>query len=125
MDDRVRTLALSALTVAALACSKPTHAGDETTDAKPAETASAGPRVDKALPPYQKVEGEFSGTLNAVGSDTMINIVTNWGEAFGRIYPGVKVQVEGKGSSTAPPALIAGSCQLGPMSREMKPEELS
>jgi phosphate transport system substrate-binding protein len=36
----------------------------------------------------------------------------------------VKVQVEGKGSSTAPPALIAGTAQFGPMSREMKQEEI-
>jgi phosphate transport system substrate-binding protein len=36
----------------------------------------------------------------------------------------VRIQVEGKGSSTAPPALIAGTAQLGPMSRDMKPEEI-
>jgi phosphate transport system substrate-binding protein len=36
----------------------------------------------------------------------------------------VKLQVEGKGSSTAPPALIAGTAQLGPMSRLMKPTEV-
>ena len=33
-------------------------------------------------------------------------------------------QIEGKGSSTAPPALIAGTAQIGPMSRPMKPTEL-
>ena len=33
-----------------------------------------------------------------------------------KMYPNVKVQVEGKGSSTAPPALIAGTAQFGPMS---------
>jgi phosphate transport system substrate-binding protein len=32
--------------------------------------------------------------------------------------------VEGKGSSTAPPALIAGTAQFGPMSRDMKQEEI-
>ena len=31
--------------------------------------------------------------------------------------------MEGKGSATAPPALTAGTAQLGPMSRKMKPEE--
>jgi phosphate transport system substrate-binding protein len=36
----------------------------------------------------------------------------------------VVVQVEGKGSSTAPPALIEGVAQLGPMSRKMKKEEI-
>ena len=35
----------------------------------------------------------------------------------------MKIQVEGKGSATAPPALTAGTAQLGPMSRTMKPEE--
>ncbi|MEN6558344.1 MAG: phosphate ABC transporter substrate-binding protein, partial [Thermoguttaceae bacterium] len=48
---------------------------------------------------------------------------TYWAEAFHRLYPNVKIQVEGKGSATAPPALTAGTAQLGPMSRRMKPEE--
>ena len=72
---------------------------------------------------YQKVSG-VSGTLNFIGSDTLNNLMTLWGEAFSRTYPSVKVQGEGKGSSTAPPALIAGTAQLGPMSRPMKSSEL-
>jgi phosphate transport system substrate-binding protein len=36
----------------------------------------------------------------------------------------VNIQIEGKGSSTAPPALIEGTAQLGPMSREMKAAEI-
>ncbi|MBK8230702.1 MAG: phosphate ABC transporter substrate-binding protein [Candidatus Eisenbacteria bacterium] len=72
---------------------------------------------------YQKVSG-VSGTLNFIGSDTMNNLMTLWGEAFQQVYPSVKVQGEGKGSSTAPPALIAGTAQLGPMSRPMKSSEL-
>ncbi|HEX8312243.1 MAG TPA: phosphate ABC transporter substrate-binding protein [Chthoniobacteraceae bacterium] len=32
--------------------------------------------------------------------------------------------MEGKGSSTAPPALIEGTAQLGPMSRDMKGDEI-
>jgi phosphate transport system substrate-binding protein len=36
----------------------------------------------------------------------------------------VKIQVEGKGSSTAPPALISGTAQFGPMSRAMKSTEI-
>ena len=35
----------------------------------------------------------------------------------------MNIQIEGKGSATAPPALAEGTAQLGPMSREMKPEE--
>src|SRR6266542_4351012 len=39
-------------------------------------------------------------------------------------YANIKVQVEGKGSSTAPPALIAGTAQFGPMSRAMRATEI-
>ena len=75
------------------------------------------------LPAYQKVSG-VSGSLNSVGSDTMNNMMTLWAETFRKIYPNVKIQVEGKGSSTAPPALIAGTSQFGPMSREMRATEI-
>ena len=80
-------------------------------------------QVDPALPSYQKVSG-VSGNLNSVGSDTMNNLMTLWAEAFTKMYPNVKVQVEGKGSSTAPPALIAGTAQFGPMSRAMRSTEI-
>ena len=80
-------------------------------------------KVDPALPTYKKVSG-ISGNLNSVGSDTMNNLMTLWAEAFTRMYPNVKVQVEGKGSSTAPPALIAGTAQFGPMSRAMRSTEI-
>jgi phosphate transport system substrate-binding protein len=80
-------------------------------------------KVDPALPAYQKVSG-ISGSLNSVGSDTMNNMMTLWAETFRRSYPNVKVQVEGKGSSTAPPALIAGTAQFGPMSRQMRATEI-
>ena len=50
--------------------------------------------------------------------------MTLWAESFKKHYPNVQIQIEGKGSSTAPPALIAGTAQLGPMSREMKPTEI-
>jgi phosphate transport system substrate-binding protein len=59
-----------------------------------------------------------------VGSDTLNNLMSFWGDAFRAIYPNVSVQVEGKGSATAPPALAAGAAQLGPMSREMKVSEI-
>jgi phosphate transport system substrate-binding protein len=81
-------------------------------------------QVDPALKAYKKVDG-ISGNLNSVGSDTLNNLMTLWAEAFKKQYPNVNIQIEGKGSSTAPPALTAGSSQLGPMSREMKGGEIS
>jgi len=80
-------------------------------------------KVDSALPAYQKVSG-VSGSLSSVGSDTMNNMMTLWAETFRKSYPNVKVQVEGKGSSTAPAALIAGTAQFGPMSRPMRATEI-
>ena len=80
-------------------------------------------KVDASIPAYQKTSG-VSGNLNSVGSDTMNNLMTLWGEAFAKMYPNVKIQVEGKGSSTAPPALIAGTAQFGPMSRAMRGTEI-
>jgi phosphate transport system substrate-binding protein len=79
--------------------------------------------VDPRIPVYQKVSG-ISGSLNSIGSDTMNNLMTLWGEGFARYYPNVRLQVEGKGSSTAPPALIEGTAQFGPMSRRMKEQEI-
>ena len=80
-------------------------------------------KVDPGVPVYSKSSG-VAGNLSSVGSDTMNNLMTLWAEGFGGIYPNVKVQVEGKGSSTAPPALIAGTAQFGPMSRSMKASEI-
>jgi phosphate transport system substrate-binding protein len=79
--------------------------------------------VDPALPPYKAVSG-VSGNLSSVGSDTLNNLMSLWAEGFNKHYPNAKIQIEGKGSSTAPPALISGTAQLGPMSRSMKGTEV-
>ena len=92
---------------------------------------SAGPAVyaddaivlDPALKGYVKVTG-VSGNVNSIGSDTLNNLMTLWAEGFRKQYPSVKIQIEGKGSSTAPPALIEGTAQLAPMSRAMKSTEI-
>ena len=80
-------------------------------------------QVDPAIASYAKSSG-VSGSLSSIGSDTLNNLMTFWAEGFQKQYPNIKVQIEGKGSSTAPPALIAGTAQLGPMSRPMKAEEI-
>ncbi|MEJ2521082.1 MAG: substrate-binding domain-containing protein, partial [Desulfuromonadales bacterium] len=79
-------------------------------------------KVDANLSDYVKVQG-VAGNLNSVGSDTLNNLMTFWAESFRKKYPNVNIQIEGKGSSTAPPALIEGTAQLGPMSRKMKKDE--
>ena len=79
--------------------------------------------VDAAIPSYSKTSG-VSGNLSSIGSDTMNNLMTLWCEGFTKEYPNVRCQIEGKGSSTAPVALIEGTSQFGPMSREMKQAEI-
>ncbi|PQO27211.1 PstS family phosphate ABC transporter substrate-binding protein [Blastopirellula marina] len=80
-------------------------------------------QVDSDLPVYQRVSG-VSGTIKSIGSDTMNNMMTLWAEGFQEIYPNVQIEIEGKGSSTAPPALIQGTATFGPMSRPMKANEI-
>ena len=86
-------------------------------------TATAVQTVDAGVPAYQKVNG-ISGNLSSVGSDTLANLMTLWAEEFNREYPNVNIQIQAAGSSTAPPALTEGTSNIGPMSREMKDDEL-
>jgi len=85
--------------------------------------ASAQVQVDPALPDYTPVAG-VSGNVKSVGSDSMNNMMTLWAEGFLRFYPNVQIEIEGKGSGTAPPAMVAGTAHFGPMSREMRGREL-
>ncbi|MFO7643909.1 MAG: phosphate ABC transporter substrate-binding protein [Desulfosarcina sp.] len=87
-------------------------------------TASqASDLVDPNLKPYQPVSG-VSGNIKSIGSDSMNNTMTLWAEGFLGQYPNVQIEIEGKGSGTAPPAMISGTAQFGPMSRPMKGEEI-
>ncbi|MBT9098805.1 phosphate ABC transporter substrate-binding protein PstS family protein [Methylovulum psychrotolerans] len=79
--------------------------------------------VESGVPEYEKASG-VAGNLSSVGSDTLANQMTLWAEAFNRFYPNVNIQIQAAGSSTAPPALTEGTANFGPMSREMKDEEL-
>src|SRR5262245_21158243 len=86
-------------------------------------SAGAYAAADPALPAYQKASG-VSGNFSSVGSDTLNNLMTLWAEEFKRNYPNVNIQIQGAGSSTAPPALTEGTANFGPMSRLMKDEEI-
>ena len=85
--------------------------------------AAQSVQVDAKLPAYKPAQG-VSGSIKSVGSDTMNNEMTLWAEGFKSRYPNVQIEIEGKGSSTAPPALIEGTATFGPMSREMKSKEI-
>jgi phosphate transport system substrate-binding protein len=82
----------------------------------------AAAALDQTLPVYKTVTG-IAGQIKSVGSDTLNNEMELWAKAFGERYPDVKIVIEGKGSATAPPALLDGISQFGPMSRWMTSAE--
>jgi phosphate transport system substrate-binding protein len=84
---------------------------------------NATAQVDPALPDYQRASG-VSGNATSIGSDTLNNLMTLWLEEFRRFYPNVNIEIQGAGSSTAPPAVTEGTAQFGPMSREMRQSEI-
>jgi phosphate transport system substrate-binding protein len=79
--------------------------------------------VDSKIAPYTPVAG-VSGNVKSVGSETLTSLMGYWAEGFRKQYPAVTVEIESKGSTTAPPALIEGTATFGPMSREMKQKEI-
>jgi phosphate transport system substrate-binding protein len=85
--------------------------------------AGMAQEVDPDLPDYQPVSG-IAGNLSSVGSDTMNNLMTLWAETFQGFYPNVNIQIQGAGTSTAPPALTEGTANFGPMSRTMRDGEI-
>jgi phosphate transport system substrate-binding protein len=84
--------------------------------------AAIAVEVDPELPAYNTV-GSLAGQIKSVGSDTMGELMKQSADGFKGLYPDVTVDVNAKGSSTAPPALTEGASQLGPMSRFMENQE--
>lgn len=80
--------------------------------------------VDPSLPVYQ-TDNPMSGVLRSRGSDTMAILMELWSKSYQRDNPGVRFEIEAKGSATAPPGLISGETDLGPMSRLMNERELA
>jgi phosphate transport system substrate-binding protein len=86
-------------------------------------TGAAAQNIDPTLPSYEVTQG-VSGNLVSIGSDTLNNLMTLWSEGFRAFYPNVAIQIQGAGSGTAPPALVEGTAQFGPMSRAMRGSEI-
>jgi phosphate transport system substrate-binding protein len=81
-------------------------------------------KAPAGLTAYKPVKS-LSGQLHSVGADTMQAITKNWIEGFTKIYPDVKISMEAKASGTAGPALVDGSADMGPVAREMLPNEVA
>ena len=80
----------------------------------------------EALPSYVPLNPDsLQGTIACVGSDSMDPLLQLWADTFHQHYPDISFGIISKGSGTAPEALANGTSQVGHMSREMTPEELS
>ncbi len=79
--------------------------------------------VDSKLPAYTP-QGSLAGSIKSVGSDTMNLLMTLWAQEFSKLYPAVKAEIQAPGSGAGASALIDGTCNFAPMSREFKKEEI-
>lgn len=86
-------------------------------------TTSEPVKLDPKLPAYKATE-RVAGDLRTAGSDTLSNVVSLWAQEFNKFHPGVRMQVEAKGSSTGPTALLENQAQFAAMSRAMKSSEI-
>lgn len=63
-------------------------------------------------------------TIKVTGSDTMVNLVQAWQEAYNKTNKNVSIQVRGGGSGVGIKALISGTVQIAPSSRPMEKKEI-
>lgn len=75
---------------------------------------------------FQKIENEKSSknTLRIKGSDTELQLVSSFAQAYAEQHPETNITVEGGGSGTGIAALIGGRTDIANSSRKMKPEEI-
>ncbi len=90
----------------------------------PAPVMVVDANMDLNLPVY-KAQAQLNGQLNSIGSDSMDRMMEMWSEKFIGHHPSLQFSHEGKGSSTAIPALIEGRSNVGPMSRAFKSSEIA
>lgn len=64
------------------------------------------------------------GSLQIKGSDTMVNLVQAWAEAYMEKYPDLFIAVTGGGSGTGIAALLNGTCDVAMSSRNITPKEM-
>ncbi len=112
-----RTASGSAATPATPVVAKPVASAAQSSAPAPSTpvVAEPVPAVDGRYVPKVRLEGR----LRSIGSDTMDLLVASWEKEFLKYHPSLRIIHEGRGSSTATPALIASLSDVGPMSRAM------
>jgi phosphate transport system substrate-binding protein len=65
-----------------------------------------------------------ASSIQCVGSDTLVNLVLAWAEAWMTIHPEQRISVTGGGSGTGIAALVAGTVDIANASRAMSAGEI-
>ncbi len=71
------------------------------------------------------VNDEISGTVNTDGSTSMADVMAAFQETFKEVQPNVTVNYTGSGSGAGIEGALAGTCDIGLASRELKDEEVA
>jgi phosphate transport system substrate-binding protein len=80
--------------------------------------------VDDAIPPYHAT-GPAKGTIRAVGGTTSAMLLNRAADAFRQIEPEFRAEFTAGGSSTGPPALLAGTSSMITMARPLSDDEIA
>ena len=70
-------------------------------------------------------DDEVSGTVNTDGSTSMADVMAAFQETFKEVQPNVTVNYTGSGSGAGIEGALAGTCDIGLASRELKEEEVA
>ena len=69
-------------------------------------------------------DGELSGSISIIGSNTVTPLTSVWAEEFMKMYPKVNIAVSGPGSGAGIAALINGTTDICQASRTIKQQEI-
>ena len=73
----------------------------------------------------QAQKKELKGQISLSGAFALYPLAVKWAEEFKILHPGVKIDVSGGGAGKGITDALAGVVDLGMVSREIKPEEVS
>ncbi len=115
---------IALLLLALLGCAAPTSMKGPGETPMVNQPTVAG--LDPGLPEFVPTpDAQHQGTIRCVGSDSMDPVLQLWASDFRQHYPKVSFEIVSKGSATAPKALLAGTSEVGHMSREMNAQEIA
>ncbi|MDR0573534.1 MAG: PstS family phosphate ABC transporter substrate-binding protein [Tannerella sp.] len=70
-------------------------------------------------------DGSLSGTIQLSGAFALYPMVVKWAEEFRKIHPNVKIDISGGGAGKGITDALAGVVDIGMVSREIYPGEIS